>query len=388
MQKKLIICVFLLFLSLIQIPSNLHGKDSLHNEWTFQPHTDRSVHVHLIVSVEADLIEYEISYLDPGIWIKNLAAYEHESHRSIQATIEYDTETDTQGIRVTFNEPTLDSFQFVIEFDAFDTLREEKEKVFILEWNFITYADKTYSAVVILPENAELLEVEYLNPRKVETIPHVSIYFSGTSSPDEAFHFSVIFSSTGQTYIQMGERYQQNEQYDLAITQFRNAKSFYNRFNLYKMDKSKILKQLQDRIFAIQKIQADLLFEEAGKSFSVQDWVTAEQKSEEAMNLYTIIEDPEGITACQALIDACRVKKEQKELAEELFQEGVQSFESEQYEAARESFSQSKALYEELGDLERVHECDEWILKCEESDMGLIFCIIGFCITLLWKRWS
>ena len=385
MQKSLGVVIIVLFVSLIQ-PLFCAEEEAI--EWTFEPHTDRSVHIKAVFLLGENYVSYEIVGLSRELWIKNLKTYEYDTKKSIESEVVYDSETDTQSVALTFDEPTPENFRFVLEFDASDFLREEEEKTFIFHWNFGSEADKFNSAVVVLPKDAELLEAEYKTPKKVEENEQVYVYYEGVSGPSKRFEFQLTFSSSGKGYIRLGERYEESEQYDQAISNYQKAKSFYNRFDLYKKDKPKILGELKDRIYAIQKMQADSEFEKGTDAFEQKDYKKAKSHFEKAESLYTIVKDTQGEASCQEMIGECEKMEELKREADTLFEQGKTQYEAENYEEAKESFSQAKNKYEELEDTEKVSECDEWITKCEEADLGLVFCILGIFIVLLWRRYS
>ena len=357
-------------------------------EWTFEPHTDRSVSVKAVISLGENYISYEITGLSRELWIRNVKTYEYESRKSIESEVIYDSGTDTQSVALTFDEPTPEDFKFVLEFDASDLLEEEEEKTFTFYWNFGSEVDRLNSAVVILPKDAELLEVEYKTPKKVEENEQVYVYYEGISGPSTRFRFQLTFSSSGKGYIRLGDRYEESGQYDQAISNYQKAKSFYSRFDLYKKDKSKILGELQDHIFAIQKIQADSEFEKGMGAFDQKDYTKAESYFEKAEGLYQILKDTQGEALCQEMISECEEIDELKKEADTLFAQGETQYEAENYEGAKESFTQARSKYEELGDTEKVSECDGWITKCEEADVGILLCVLGIFVVLLWRKHS
>ena len=357
-------------------------------EWTFEPHTDRSVSVKTVISLGENYTSYEITGLSGELWIRNLKTYEYESRKSIESEVIYDSGTDTQSVALTFDEPTPENFKFVLEFDASDLLKEEEEKTFIFYWDFGSQVDRLNSAVVILPKDAELLEVEYETPKKVEENEQVYVYYEGISGPSARFRFQLTFSSSGKGYIRLGDRYEESGQYDQAISNYQKAKSFYSRFDLYKKDKSKILGELQDHIFAIQKIQADSEFEKGMDAFDQKDYTKAESYFEKAESLYKILKDTQGEALCQEMISECEEIEELKKEADTLFEQGETQYGAENYEGAKESFTQARSKYEELGDTEKVSECDGWITKCEEADVGILLCVLGIFAVLLWRKHS
>ncbi|MBU7010314.1 MAG: hypothetical protein HXS46_06450 [Theionarchaea archaeon] len=277
---------------------------------------------------------------------------------------------------------------YVMEFDLYDYMEEEKEKTFIFEWYWSTEKPKSHTAVVFLPTDAELLEVAYAIPRKVEETDRVAVYYEGESTPSQSFRFQLTFSSTGKGYVKLAERYKETGQYDLAISYYQKAKSFYNRFTLYRKDKSAILKELQDNIFAIQEIQADTMFQGAMNTFQHKNYEEARAQFEQTQTLYRILKNGEREAACQEMIAECERMEQLKKEADNLFELGRSQYEAEQYEKAKESFVQAKEKYEEQEDTDKVAECDQWIVTCDEAEVGTGLCILGILVILLWKKYS
>lgn len=103
MKKKLgVMAILFLILSLHQLGCQ---EDTPAMEWTFEPHTDRSVHVKAVISIGEDIVSYAMTGISREYWIKNLTAYEYESRKSISSEIQYDSATDTQTIMLTFKDP-------------------------------------------------------------------------------------------------------------------------------------------------------------------------------------------------------------------------------------------------------------------------------------------
>ena len=384
MYKKTLGIVVLLVLSAQFLPC---ASEDGYMEWTFEPRTDRSLSVTLVDTLERGTTSYSIVGLSRELWIRNLRTYEYLSGDEIESELTYDSETDTQSIDLTFDDPVPEGFQAVIEFDASDYLEEEAEKTFIFYWGFGTYRETAHSAKVILPKDAELLEVDLANPTKVEEKEQVTVYYKGTSDEDVSFEFELTFSSSGKSYISLAERYEEGGQYDQAISQYQKAKSFYNRFNLYRRDKSTILGELQEKIYAIQKIQADTAFQDGMDAFNEKNYETAQEHFEKAETLYTTIKDAEGEAACREMTDEIERIGELRKEADSLLEQGKTQFDGEQYELAQESFNQARQKYEELGDTQKVSECDEWITKCTEAaGLGTILVVLGVALGLLLKR--
>ncbi len=385
MKKKLgVMAILFLILSLHQLGCQ---EDTPGMEWTFEPHTDRSVHVKAVISIGEDIVSYAMTGISREYWIKNLTAYEYESRKSISSEIQYDSATDTQTIMLTFKDPTPEGFKCAIEFDLFDFLEEEEDKVFIFEWIFGTDEERPHTAVVYLPKDAELLEVEYLTPVEVEVEKEPQIiHYEGKSGSSAAFRFLLVFSSSGKNYVNLAERYEESGQYDQAISYCQKAKSFYNRFDLYGRSKSELVGDLQERIFAMQEIQADTAFEEAVNMVDQGEYEKAKSQFVTAESLYRVLKDTEKESQCSAMITECEEMEELKKEAERLFEQGKTQYGAEQYEEAKESFTQAKPKFEELEDAGRVAECEEWITKCDEAGLGIGLCILGVLLGLLLKK--
>ncbi len=340
MSKKLLALVVVLWV-LCAIPLLCSDfQDS--TEWTIEPHTDRSVHVKAVSTIREDVISEKITGLQREWWIKNLRVYAYQSGEPIEHEIQYDSDTDTQIIALTFSEPTPQGFVYVIEFDLYDYMEEEEEKTFILKWYWSTDEQRSHTAVVFLPADAELLEVKYRAPRNVEETDQVAVYYEGESNTSQSFRFQLTFSSTGKGYVKLAGRYKETGQYDLAISYYQKAKSFYNRFTLYRKDKSAILKELQDNIFAIQEIQAGTMFQDATDTFQQKNYEEAQEQFEQAQALYKILKNGEGEAACEEMIAECERMEQLKEEADNLFELGKSQYEAEQYEKSKREFCTSQ----------------------------------------------
>lgn len=387
MKEKIlgIMAVLFLLLSLSQLGCE---KDIPRMEWTFEPHTDRSVHVKAVCDVGAGRESYGFTGISREYWIKNLTAYEYGSRKSISHEIQYDSVTDTQTIELTFKDPTPEGFRCAIEFDLSDFLEEEEEKTFIFEFIFGTDEEESHTAVVYLPKDAELLEVEHLIPVRVENEQQVTIHYQGKSGPSADFEFLLVFSSSGKNYVSLAERYEQSGQYDQAISYYQKAKSFYNRFDLYGKDKADLLGEFQERIFVMQRIQADDTYEEALEAFNQGEYEKAKSDFETAEYLYRILKDTEREAECREMITECEKMEELRKEAEDLFEQGKTQYEAEQYEEAKESFTQAQTKFEGLEDAERIAACKEWIAKCEEAGLGIGLCVLGILVILLLRKYS
>ncbi|MFQ6088828.1 MAG: hypothetical protein ACE5K0_08015, partial [Candidatus Methanofastidiosia archaeon] len=79
-------------------------------------------------------------------------------------------------------------------------------------------------------------------------------------------------------------------------------------------------------------------------------------------------------------------KQEIKAKADSLFEQGKGAFENKDYESAKSSFEQAKQRYKEIGDMEKVSECDEWLQKVEieekKAGIGVWVVLVGFVLAI------
>jgi hypothetical protein len=387
MKKRIMGSILpVLLLSLIQ-PMHCTGPYDM--VWTFEPRTDGVVNVRTVISAQEGWDTYYIGWLPEESWIRNVKAYIYGSSEPLDAKVQHDSETNSQKIVVTFNEATTEGLKFVVEFEICDHLIEEEEKKFIFEWYFRTDTENNHWIVVILPKDAELLEVDEKAPRTVDETGQVMLYYEGESWSGHFFGVSITFSSTGKVYKGLAENYRERGQLEQALSYYRKAVSFYARYDLYGKDKTQFLAEVKDNMSAVQKIQADAAFQEGTDAFNKREYTEAKLKYEEAQNLYTFIKDTEGEAACTDMINQCIRIGEVKKEAGELFEQGVTYYEKQVYTEAAKSFNKARTMYGEIGDTNKVSECDQWILTCDEAaGSGVFFCILGILIVLFWKKYS
>lgn len=391
MEKKILgitalLCLFLFILSNQRMICN---EDSPTILWKFEPRTDRSVHVEAVVLLTKSTDSYKFLEISEKIWIKNFKAYEYESKDTVEHEIYYDSEIDKQVIMLIFSHPVPEPFTFGIEFDLFDFMEEKKEKVFIFEWLYRSEEEKSHAGEVFLPKGAELLGLKYLEPVRMEEGEQVIIYYEGKSKGHNDFNFQLIFSSSGKEYLELAERYEESGNYDLALSYYQRAKSLYGRYNLISDAKSEILRELYEKITTLQKIHADNSFEKGTEAFEQKEYERAQSQFKEAELLYRILKDTERESECREIITECERILLTKE-AERLFKQAKEQYESEDNKKAKESFIQSRDKFEELGDAEKVSECEGWLNKIEEIYQIIFVCIGGAVVisVIQWQRFQ
>jgi len=380
MEKKILgIAVFLLVILNLQV---FCEKDNSPILWTFEPRTDRSVHVYAVICVKKGINSYEFMDIPEEIWIKAVKASEYVSKTPLEHRVQYDSKTDRQTISVIFNEPTPEDYRIEIEFDLMDFMEEKKERVFIFEWYFRSDEKKNHTAVVSLPKGAELLEMKYLEPVKMEEGEQVVLSYEGTSKSSIDFRFQLVFSPSGKDHVKLAKRYEESGNYDLALSYYKRAMSLYGRYTFYMETNPEVLREIRERIFVIQKMQADNAFEEAVEVFEQGEYKKAQSQFEELEPLYRILKDTERESECRELITECeRIEKLGE--AEKLLEEGKKQYEAEEYGEAKESFVQARNLLKEAGDTEKVSECEEWLGRYHENEIAVVVTALGVVVVLL-----
>ena len=89
--------------------------------------------------------------------------------------------------------------------------------------------------------------------------------------------------------------------------------------------------------------------------------------------MFEALGNTEKTSECQNYIDQCdqfEAERKLKSEAQSSFNKGVGLFEQQQYEEAKSAFEEALAKYTDLGDEEKIRECEEWITSCEEAMTG------------------
>ncbi|KYK36342.1 MAG: hypothetical protein AYK19_00955 [Theionarchaea archaeon DG-70-1] len=388
MKKTLRITAILLLFLLLPLNQQIFcEEDTPDISWKFEPRTDRSVHVEAVVLLRKSTYPYKFLEVSREIWVRNVKAYEYESKDPIEHNIYYDSETNKRVIMLLFSKSVPEPFTFGIEFDLMDFMEEEKDKAFIFEWSYRSEEEESHTGVVTLPKGAELLELRYLEPTKVEEGEQVIIYYEGKSKKHNDFTFLLVFSSSGREYVKMAKRYEESGDIDLALSYYQKAKSLYGRYNLISKTNPEILGELWEKICALQEIQADSAFKRAMEAFEQGNYRKAKPQFENLLNQYRILKDTERESKCREMITACEKMQRFKD-AETLLEKGKNQFETFKYPWAKKSFIQARDEFEELRDAEKVSECEEWLHNVEVVYERILLCILGIVAILLalWEK--
>jgi len=278
-------------------------------EWTLEPRVDGSVHVRGMITLGRASSSSYIGF--PKNWpVRNMVAWEVETGDSIEIV-----RTDHVSVILyvfKFDDTKEGGFQFIVEFDGIDIVKEKEDEVYYFHWGWSGICE--CSATVILPDGHELLWTTYTNSEKVSLHKsRVSVVFTKDDPELGIFRFEVTFSKKGIDLINRGENNFVLRQFEEAKLAYQEAITFYSQFSeLFDRDTDEFLAELQTRV-----------------------------------------------TECdQGLM--------QQQEAETFFNEGITYFEQQQYSVAKMKFEEALAVFTELQDTENVQECEEWIISCEK----------------------
>ncbi|MBU7037366.1 MAG: Gldg family protein [Theionarchaea archaeon] len=121
---------------------------------------------------------------------------------------------------------------------------------------------------------------------------------------------------------------------------------------------------MEDPIAQCEKgIEAGMSYINGTERYGERDYEKALEQFKNSKTLYDEINDAAGSQKAQDMIDAC-MKAVDADIA---LKEGIEYLELQDYESAKASFEKALALYRDLGDEERIRECEEWISTCEQE---------------------
>lgn len=284
-------------------------------EWTIEPKTDGSVHVLLGVTIGPNgLLSLPFKF-SKTVSVESIKAWEAESGKSIDIT-ETDKETGEE-YEVKFKTRKGRGFQFFVEYTASDYVKNMGGTLFLFPWNWSSGISSFNTATIILPKEHELLYTDILDPVKVSSRGgQTSVVFEAEIAEEESFRFGIMFSDLGVQLLKDAENNFKRKKYDEAKKRYEDAIEFYSIFDkLYDRDKDDFLDELRERV-----------------------------------------------TECET-----KAEVQTKEEAENLFNEGIDYFNEQKHDQAEAKFKLALAKFKELGDEEKVKECEDWISSCEET---------------------
>ena len=340
-------------------------------EWTFEPKTDGTVHVEVAITLGCGLPSFGFSFPE-DISLEDMQAREAKTEHPIDITendkgevIEYILEF--KGIK-------REGFEFIVEYNQSGSVAEAEE-IYYFVYNWAFAYETSHTATVILPQNHELLDTDYLEPVKVSSKGNrLSAVFTDEVPGREPFRIKAVFSKKGVKTLEEADNLFNRGQYEEAKKAYQKTSVFYSSFpGVYNRDIASLLLDLMDCTRECDRKLAEESFDEGVAAFSRGTYAEAQSYFQEAQNLYKAAGNIEKFDECQDYIGQCTQILQQEELragADELFTEGVDLYGQGQYEGAKAKFEEALAKYTELDDEEKITECQEWIATCEKGSEG------------------
>jgi tetratricopeptide (TPR) repeat protein len=371
------IAACMLFLSLY----GGHVMSQVQNEyeWTIEPHTDGSAHIKMRAKLGISTDSWAFTAKESNI--KNLKAYEAGTQTPIQ--VKKTKVKDRTKYTFEFRTGQQGGFEFIVEYDELERVSEYKNAYyFYLGWTF--GFNTLCKANFILPKGHELISTKYSQPSSVsEHGGKVTVVAEQEVQENKSFEIGVTFSDIGVQSLKEAENKYRMKDYENAKKAYQDAYDFYSQFSeLYNRDIDEFLDEIkgliqectsigeQERI-AHTTAEADQKFQEALESYNNEEYEEALKTFKEALKLYYQVDNSEKADECQDYINECGAYlegEEAKEEAEQLFAQGMDYYNNQQYEEAKTAFEQALEKYKEAGDDEKVKECEEWIESCEEPE--------------------
>ncbi|MGD2250405.1 MAG: tetratricopeptide repeat protein [Candidatus Methanofastidiosia archaeon] len=371
------IAACMLFLSLYgeQVMSQIQNE----YEWTIEPHTDGSAHIKMRGKLGIWSDSWAFTAKESNI--KNLKAYEAETKTPIQ--VKKTKVKDRTKYTFEFRTGQQGGFEFIVEYDELERVSEYKNAYYIyLGWTFCQ--NTLCKASFILPKGHELISTKYSQPSDVsEQGGQVTVVAEQEVKENKSFEIGVTFSDKGVKSLNEAENNYRMKDYENAKKAYQDAYDFYSQFEeLYNRDIDEFLDDIKGFIQECSSMieeerietttaEADQKFQEALESYNNGEYEEALKTFKEALKLYYQTDNSEKADQCQDYINECGAyleEEEAKEEAEQLFAQGMEYYNNQQYTEAKTAFEQALEKYKEAGDEQKVKECEEWIKSCEEPE--------------------
>ena len=380
-------------------------------EWRFEINSAGTVHVELevhLIDIDISLSSWELSF--ESKWeekITDIKAYESMTHEEIEIQTKIGRET-IQYFFMFDKKSAGENVDFTVEFTIEDALIRIVEDIDYFEWAWSTWENfMRHSIDITLPSGSEALIVSNAVPAEFTEKKGTIIHFEEKSIDiSKRLRLGVAFSGVGKSYLEKAEYAFNSSTFEEALSNYESAAAFYESLGVfYGKTKDQFLNQLaedfdvsltptylrfsskseydqfmrqlrekkilcEEKITEAKETEADALYSEAQRLFDGGDYETAQETFKKAQNMYTMIGDDEKARECQDYIDQCASLLEEEKLrkeAEEIFNKGVMYFEQQQYDIAKTTFQLALLAFTELGDEEKIEECNKWIASCEEA---------------------
>ncbi len=216
--------------------------------------------------------------------------------------------------------------------------------------------------------------------------------FQWLSEPGGPYLQAEEFLDKGVVLMDAGREQLESGEFSQAESTLQRSKNYLETAStMYESDAAVNLIETVESLIADTETgtTAEALLQEGAALYESGDYVSAASKLQEAQQLFQSInvENEE----CTSLLQECEMEMGStgvREHADILFSEGVTSFEKQQYERAKAKFEEALLLFTELQDSEKIEECNEWITSCEEfldgeSPITTNVFLVGAIITIM-----
>lgn len=199
----------------------------------------------------------------------------------------------------------------------------------------------------------------------------VSNIFDWLAEPGGPYFQQNEFLNVGRTLMEKGEELMESGDFPFAESVFGQSKSYLeNALDIYENDSTRDLISSINSLIADAEtgVEAKNLYEEGKNLYELGEYASAIIKLEKAKHLFESI-DCEA-EECALLIAECKTKigsESRQEIAEVLLSDGIAHFRHQEYDRAKSKFEEALSLFTEMQDEGKIQECNQWIASCEDS---------------------
>ncbi|KYK32681.1 MAG: hypothetical protein AYK18_15545 [Theionarchaea archaeon DG-70] len=237
---------------------------------------------------------------------------------------------------------------------------------------------------IVYLANSEFILHPYVD--NLDNRQFITNVFNWLTEPGGPYQHQKGSLDRGRDLVQKGEEHMNAGDFDTARSTFMQAINYLeSALEIYESDTALNLLERANSYITNCGIGEDAedLYREGESLSEAGDFSAAIAKLEEAQSLFQSINSRRS-EDCASLIQECTTKiegiteqetaealeEEQErvqEWADELFNEGMTSFDQEEYNAAKTKFEEALGLFTELEDEEKIAECREQIASCDEA---------------------
>lgn len=295
----------------------------------------------------SDFFGIEFTYCNE-FWVNNIIEIENQNHSILQ------------------NVRKVNSGRY----GAIIVKEPSKGLLYIQQKCIVAYCEYGEGRAVFLANNEFILHphVDVLDNQQIV----INIFNWLTEPGGPHIHYKSSLDK-GLALIEKGKEQMESGKFDLAKSTFTRSKSYLeSALTNYESDRTRnLIKNVESLIISAETgIKAKSLYQEGKSLYEAGEYSSAVAKLEEAQTLFQSINSNKS-EECAVLIEECEKKmngKGNREQAEALLKEGITYVREEYYDLARAKFEEALILFTELQDEEKIQECEEWIASCEKPE--------------------